>query len=167
MECQAVKKLIPEYSESSLSNSQREAVKQHLLTCSTCQKELRLYEKSWEILTQWKNLEPAPGYISRFWTKLSLEKSWKEKIFVGAQEFLLKRDFAPVRILTLCTLIVFGVFYFNAVTALEKELAGMDIDEIEFVENVELAEYFDVIEDIDFLEDMEIIENLDQLQISG
>ena len=75
MDCSKAKKLIPQFLDYTLPERITGRLQEHLRTCPQCRQELKLYDKSWELLKDVPQIDPAPGYISRFWTKLSLEKS--------------------------------------------------------------------------------------------
>lgn len=165
MECKKAAELIPLFLDNQLEADRIQSVKEHLAICAHCQKEIRLYEKSWELLSDYKAIEPQPDYISRFWTRLSLETSWYEELIQGLKGVLLQRRL--VSILTAVSIFIVAGFlsYRNLpIGGPEKELAKMNPDEIELVEHLELAQHFDIIENIDTIEDLDVVENLDSLE---
>jgi len=166
MECQKVKTLIPIFLDHELEPQETEAVKEHLGNCLSCRKELKLYQESWALLSDWKDLEPAPGYVSRFWTKLATERSFESRILEGIRTILAPQRLTPA-LATLSVIVFVGAFVFKQylpTREAEQALAKMAPEEIEFVQNIELAQHIDVIENIDVIEDLDILENLDTLE---
>ncbi len=167
MNCSKAKKLIPQFLDYALSEHETGRLQEHLRTCPVCRKELKLYDHSWDMLKDYPQVDPAPGYISRFWTRLSLETPQHEGIWENIKETLFGKEFTPARafaaVAFVCVLMIsLGVNWFS-----EKEFSGLPPEEIEFIENIDLAEYFDVIEDLDFVEDFDVIENFDKFYKQG
>lgn len=163
------KKLIPLYLEDMLSDSQKEAFEAYLSRSKAAKDEFALYEKSWEFLGEWEDVEPQPNYMSRFWTELSVRTSWYEKIYVSIRENLLDRSMVAPAFVTACLVLVMGVLSLHNYRQIQKSdqiLANMSVDELEVVENIDLVKDYDIIEDIDFLADLEIIENIENIDIS-
>lgn len=162
MDFEQFKKLIPEYTENLLQGEELQSFREFLANSKEAQNELESYQKTWEMLSEVREIEPSPNYVSRFWTEISTRESWLER----ALKSFIKPRLVPT-LATACVLLIVGFFVFKNYTQIqdpEAILAGLDEDEIEMVENIELAENFDIIEDIDFLEDLDIIEELDSLE---
>ena len=169
MRCDQAKKIIPVYLDGELGQEETLIVKEHIASCAACQKEQHALERSWKMLGEWKNIDPVPGYVSRFWIKISLERPWREKVALGIQESLeglRRKRLAPV-FAAVCVLLITGIFslrnYWQMREAQEL-VASLDQEELEMAADVELAENFDIIQEMDFLEDLEVIENLDSLE---
>ncbi|MBI5149470.1 MAG: zf-HC2 domain-containing protein [Candidatus Omnitrophica bacterium] len=169
MRCDQAKKLIPVYLDGELGQEEARLVKGHIASCAACQKELHALERSWKMLGEWKNIDPAPGYVSRFWTKVSLERPWYETLgqeMGEALDRLRRRRLAPVYVMV-CVLLMTSIFslrnYWQMREAQELA-ASLDQEELEMAADVELAENFDIIQEMDFLEDLEVIEDLDSLE---
>ena len=110
-----------------------------------------------------EEIQPEPGYVGRFWTKLSLEQSWQERLSKAIREGFTRRRLIPA-LATASVLIIVGSVALNNYYQLRKTdqiLASLSQDDLAMVENIELAENFELIEEMDFLEDLDIIENLD------
>ncbi len=168
MNCNEIRNIIPEYLEQALEQKQIEQVKQHLQTCLLCQKEVRAYEKIWATLDQWKDVEPQPGYVSRFWTRLALKQPWYIKWGRTLNTIFLKKSLAPFYAVLSIVLIV-GYITFKTTTQVyqtETVLTALNSEEMELVDNLELTENLELIEELEFLEDLEIIENLDAWGVS-
>lgn len=170
MRCDQVKKMIPVYIDGGLGQDETRLVKEHIASCAACQKEQHALERSWKVLGEWKNIDPVPGYVSRFWTKASLEQPWYETVArnIGeALEGLRRRRLVPVYA-AVCVLLITGVFSlrnYYQMREVEELVVNLDQEELEMAEDVELAGNFDLIEDMDFWEDMEVIENTDSLEL--
>ncbi|OGX37716.1 MAG: hypothetical protein A3G91_01930 [Omnitrophica WOR_2 bacterium RIFCSPLOWO2_12_FULL_50_9] len=179
MRCVEIKKLIPVYLDGESDPQETMAVKEHLASCAACQKELHALERSWKMLGEWQNIEPSPGYVSRFWTRVSLQRPWRERVARGIQESLeglRRKRLAPV-FAAVCVLVFTGIFSLRNYWQMREAqdlAANLNQEELEMVfdhpslgaaEDIELAENFDIIQDIDFFEDLEVIENADSLEL--
>ena len=161
MNCGEMQKLIPEYIDGDLQPVEIDAVKQHLEQCAACQKEATLYKGAWQMLNEWKDIEPEPGYISRFWTKVAMEKPWYQEFLTELKDKLNFGRLAPVFVTLSILLLVSAVslqVYFQPDGGNADLLTSLNDEEVEFVENLELAENYEIIEDLDFWEDLEILE---------
>ena len=166
MDCVNFKKLIPAYSDSELPAETTESVKKHLKGCSACSKELALIKDTWEMLADFEEIEPQPGYVGRFWTKLSLKKTWGEQFWAGLEIEFHKRKWMPA-MAAICIVAMVGALSVNHFLQLQKTdqiLAEMSEEDIGMVENMELAENFNLILELDLLEDLNVIINLDSLE---
>ncbi len=167
MRCGQVKKIITVYMDGELGREEARLVKEHIASCAACRAELAAFEQSWAMLKDGDGIQPRPGYVSRFWTRVSEELPWQERIGKDIHESLWNRRLAPAFVAA-CLVLVVGVFavrnYFQMQDT-HQMLAGLEEDEMEMVENMELAENFDLIEDMDFWEDMDVIENTDSLEL--
>ena len=166
MDCQEIKKLIPVYLDNELEPLESQQVRDHLSGCLACQKESEALKESWAMLGELDDIHPEPGFIGRFWTRLSLEKSWHEKILEAVRSVLPKGRLVPA-LVTACIVVIVGSFVLHdyaQVRNTEQILVSLSQDDLAMVENIELAENFDLIQEIDFLEDLDIIENLDILE---
>jgi len=166
MSCEKIKTMIPLFLDGELDVKESQQVREHLPGCAACQKELKAYEQSWAMLDHVEDIQPKPGYVSRFWTMVSKEQSSGERILQGIKESLLKRPLAPAFV-TACVIVSVGLFALRNYLQIQdtgRMLASLGEDELEMVQNIELAENFDLIQEIDFFEDLEIIENLDVLE---
>ena len=138
---------------------------EHLSECTVCQKEFKAFEESWAMLGELDEIRPEPGFVGRFWTGLSLEQSWQEKVSEAIRNGLFKRRLAPV-LATACIVMIVGSValrsYFQ-IRNTNQILAHLSQEDMIVVENIDLAENLDLIEEMDFLEDFDIIEALDIL----
>ena len=166
MDCHAIEKLIPLYIDEELDSQEYQSVKAHLAGCPICQKELQAFEKSWAMLDDLEGIEPEPGFVGRFWTRLSLEQSWHEQFWNRIRELLFNKRLMPA-LATICTIIIIGTFTLHnylQIRGTDQVLANLSNDDFDMVQNIELAENFDLIQEIEFFEDFNIIMNLDALE---
>lgn len=69
MNCNEVSKIFPRYLGEDLNQKEAQELEAHLESCASCKKELSAYEKSWEVLAMWEDLEPSAGFEAKFWDK--------------------------------------------------------------------------------------------------
>ena len=166
MKCHAIQKLIPLYQDGELEPQQYQSVKGHLADCLSCQKELKALEETWAMLDELEGIEPQPGFVGRFWTNLSLQETWSEKLRRRIQEGMPNKQWVPA-FATACVVLIVGSFAYHnydQFRGTDQLLAQLSEDELEMVQNIELVENFDLIEDIEFFEDLNFITNLDVLE---
>ncbi len=159
MGCQGIQEMLAMYVEGELEQDQITLVKSHLSICQACQKRFQSLQKSWELLEKWQNVEPSPGYISAFWTRLASVKPSRQMAW----------KFNPVLVpvfATFCILILVGsVIIKNHIFSVgtpEVIVLNLSDDEVKMLENFELAESYDLIKDIDFWENLEGVEDLER-----
>lgn len=166
MICRKIKKLIPVYLDGELGPQENRLVRDHLAGCPACREELEAFKDSWAMLGELDGIEPQPGFVGRFWTKLSLEQSWHERVLRWARENLVQKRLVPA-FAAVCFIMAAGVFAghnYLRIQDTNKILAGLNADDLEMVQNIELAENLDLIAEMDFYADLDIIENLDALE---
>ncbi len=166
MDCQHVREKIALWMDGALANEEAAAVGQHFTGCKSCRDELKAYTKAWNALKSWPDLEPNPGYVSRFWTRLSRQEPWYVRIWKFWKPILTDRFFAPGLATALLVIITASIIFYNTFSATQTEtlISSLTADDIEFVENIEIAENYDVIQNIDLLEDLDVIENMPSLK---
>ena len=90
MDCETIKTMIPRYQTGELENQQIQDLLNHLQDCPSCHRELKAYEEVWHLLGKWEDQDPDPAYLSRFWTNVSLQAPWHQRIWnVCARSLLL------------------------------------------------------------------------------
>ncbi len=175
MNCHDIQKLMPIYLDDALEPNEMKEVKIHVDECALCQKEMADYKASWDMLGEWEDIQPSPNYVSRFWTELSLQKKWYEKVWevipirelingIGIiKEKILQKHLVPV-LATACVIVIVSAVAmqnYSQEKGAREILAHWEVIDMEMVENIELAENLDVIQDLEFWEDWGIIESLD------
>lgn len=165
MTCKTIRKFISLYLDNQLESKELEQVRQHTTGCADCQKELAAYEQSWQLLSEYKDIQPQPNFMGRFWTRVAAQKTWQEKFLEQWNFGVWQKSWAYVRV-GLCLAVLVGsvVLWQNKNKASSELLANMGVENLEMLENFELAEKLDVITDMDFYEDLDVIENLENLE---
>lgn len=123
--------------------------------------ESELLEKAWNLLEEWKPVNPSPDFKARFWQRVAQEELAAERkpVFVS---FGLSPRLAPA-LATLALLLVFTVYSMRSfLTPSPRQLALLTKNEdIQMLENLELAEDLDAIQNINTLEDFEMINSME------
>lgn len=163
MDCQKIQKLIPLYLDVKLEDREFQTVREHLKDCTHCQKERDLFKKSWDLLSTWEDVEPDTGYISRFWTRLSSERTWYEQFLLNFKEFFAVKKRPLAWVMVSMAIIVCVLTFSNYLMEIKTNntLTAMNPQELELLAELELAQDLDIIENIDWLADWEIIEDFD------
>jgi anti-sigma-K factor RskA len=168
MDCREIQKLVPVFLDGELEPSQQQRVETHLQTCAECRKEVQAVQKTWEMLGELDDIQPAPNYEARFWARISEQAPWHEKALNELRELFVNRRFIPALAAAGVILLVTFVTIYQYSQKPEKinllaEFSDVDLD---MVENFELVENYDLIHDIDFLSDLDIIDRLDEIDAS-
>ncbi len=160
MKCHEIKELLPAYSNSDVSPEKAMEIGEHLKVCEDCLQEYNLIVKSWESLDVWPDIEPEEGYVSRFWTRLSAEQTWRERVMSGMKNLLAKRALVPAYAGTLVAVLV-AFLYFQVPLSKNRPPEMIIEEDVDFVESLELTEQMDILQEMDWLEDLDVIEKLD------
>jgi hypothetical protein len=168
MNCQKIKQLVPDYLDDRLAPHEGLQVEAHLQTCSNCRQEVRLMEKSWQMLGEVAEIEPDPHYLTRFWARVDDQKKWYEKVLQPTREMFFQRRWVPALAAACVILVVAGVSIRNhlMVPAADTVVGSLRAIDLEMVEYIDIIENFDLIQDIEFYSDLEIIEELNGLEAS-
>lgn len=170
MNSENIRELIPLYIENELEPDEIKLVKEHLEKDPALKAYAEELQKMWQLLDKVETIKPSPAYVSEFWTKLSKEKTWGEKMSEAISVKLIPKKWVPV-LSALCVVLLITAYFQNypvhQSTLPSAEIAGLIEDDLEFFENYELAENLEVIEDIELLEDMELLEQWEELEISN
>lgn len=67
MGCLEIREKLLDYIEGNVSDNDKTVIGAHLETCPVCRKEYVAYNKSWEALDGWRDIEPDPAYKAHFW----------------------------------------------------------------------------------------------------
>ena len=166
MNCDAIKTLIPLYLDNELSAKELEQVKNHLAGCPVCAQECQAQQSVWQLLGEYEEIQPEPGFIGRFWTRVASQTTWQEKLLEKLNVGVWRQPWVYAS-LGLCLALIIGslLFWQNQYPKSSELLANVNEEELEMLENLELVENFDVIQDMEFYEDLEVIENLENLEV--
>jgi hypothetical protein len=66
MKCHDARNSMAEYVQGDLTGIDAENIKLHIDSCADCQKEYNAFVKSWEVLGEWKDVEPSYNFNARF-----------------------------------------------------------------------------------------------------
>jgi hypothetical protein len=152
MRCRKTQRNLSAYLAGELGHRKTERVREHLLTCSTCARELEDLEKLNKRLDRLEGVVPSPSFEERFWRKVKETKK---------PESAPRRFPGPGWTLNwkwgLSTALVFlvisgGYIYWERFQTTERQ-RGAD-------PSLEMAE---IARDIDFYQNYEIIREMDTL----
>ncbi len=68
MDCNDVKNIMAEYVQGDLSTAGADSIRRHIESCPACSREHEAFVKSWELLDDWKDVEPSSDFNARFWS---------------------------------------------------------------------------------------------------
>lgn len=161
MRCQKAKRFLPLFLDRQLNEKLTIKVKGHLEACSGCSEELNLLKQAWDLLGEWKPVNPSPNFKAVFYKRLSQEEGVLEKRPVFASHRL-KPSFVPA-FAALTIILVFSIILLNflsvaGIQRLVQLTAGQDI---QMLKELDLAEDFEIIKNLSTLEDSEIIDSLE------
>ena len=74
MGCNDVREMIAGYSSGDLPDSGRQAVESHVAECKECGLYLSRYEGVWNLLDEWREIEPRTDFVSGFWAQVAKEE---------------------------------------------------------------------------------------------
>lgn len=83
--CSDIQELLPEFDDGDLGEVELQAVAEHLGQCADCSRVLDEMRASWDMLGEWDDLQPDPGFGARFWERVGREEE--------RQRFSLRRLF--------------------------------------------------------------------------
>ena len=79
MGCNHVRELIAAYSAGDLPASGKEAVESHVAECEECGIYFSRYEGVWNLLEEWREIEPRTDYVSGFWARVADEERARDR----------------------------------------------------------------------------------------
>ncbi len=165
MNCQIISQKMHDYMDGLLQPIDRKQVESHLASCPSCQTQLNLIKKTWEMLRHYPAIEPSDAYVSNFYTRLTQQPA---KAKEWSLEWLLPPQFSKVALASAVGLCLIFVSYFSWVSinsktwTLVQTMAAFDQDELDVIENFDLVENYDVLYDLDLLENLDMVEELEQ-----
>lgn len=75
MRCCWVRKHLSSFLDGELDGRKRREVKAHLKGCSPCSRERELLRSTWEVLGEWKDIEPSFHFKTNFWRRVGEQES--------------------------------------------------------------------------------------------
>ena len=67
MKCEEIKNNMTAFLEGELSGEDEKLFRAHIDSCSQCREEIELHRETWNILGEWKDIEPSPSFTADFW----------------------------------------------------------------------------------------------------
>jgi len=163
MDINQFKKLIPHYLTNELQPKYLQSFKEFLQTDPAARQELEAFQKSWDLLVEFKAIEPDPGYMSRFWTSVSRQPgSWHKNIGMGFKRLVP----GPV-LAAACVVLIIGFFVIRDqgyIQLVHREKSQLDDNEIELVEYLGLVENYDLVTDTEFFKNVETLKKIRKKQ---
>lgn len=118
MDCRKVKKMMLDYLEGSVEKNDIKEIENHLSECKECKEEIKRFDDTWKMLESWKDIEPDPLYIARFWENEASYK--KESIFDRIKSALW--SYKPVIAIILFLISIACVFRISIMYKAEENL---------------------------------------------
>lgn len=167
MDCKDTKQRISLWIDQTLDSEERAQVGQHLARCEECRAEFKAYTKVWNDLKIWPDIEPDPGYVSRFWTRISLQKPWYERVAEFLRPLWPGQKLSPVMATLLIVIMIMGITIYRttAVVRTENVLSKLSADDMDFIENIDLAENLDVLQNLDILDELDSLEKIPEISV--
>ena len=133
---------------------------QHFDQCSGCRKEMQADQRSWQLLGELPETEPAPDYFERFQQRLSRRTPWYQAVLEGIRNAVAPRWAVPAYAAALAAVVVITLVGLNGRYSSRPDAMFSTTGEveIELLANLDLIEEFEVIHALDLLADIEIIE---------
>lgn len=75
MECSDCKQLIVSWSSGDLPPSGIESIEAHIRECPECRLYMSQSDRVWNLLDEWREIEPRSDFVSTFWDRVSKEES--------------------------------------------------------------------------------------------
>ncbi|MFZ2603208.1 MAG: hypothetical protein WAX79_04310, partial [Candidatus Omnitrophota bacterium] len=136
-------------------------VNAHLEVCPSCSKECSCLKQAWDLLGEWKQVNPSPNFKAAFWKRLSQEEGVLEKrpifVFPRLKPSLIPA-FATIAIILIISVNLVKFLLVPSIQHLALLTAGQDI---QMLKELDLAEDFEIIKNLNTLEDFEIIDSLE------
>ncbi len=112
MDCSDFKELIVSYSSDDLSGGDKALVETHLKECGECGLYLSQSNELWNLLDEWKKIEPGDEYVADFWQRVSKEEA-DHRGFLGVFKkfrfnWAIAGAFASILIVGIFTFAIFG-----------------------------------------------------------
>ena len=112
MKCSRVKKYLSVFLDGELDKKEQQEIEEHLKKCSGCKREHDLLTRSWEMLSEWKDIEPSPHFKARFWQKVEEQGRDIKRPVLFPQLFPWAPVFATALVLLVCiSLYIFPKFH--------------------------------------------------------
>ncbi len=162
MRCSGVRKHLSAFLDGELDEKEQLEIKAHLKDCSNCSRERELLRGSWEMLSEWKDIEPSTHFKTNFWRRAGKREFIKRKPIL--YPYLFPRWAAALA--TAAILLVFVSLYLFPRLGRGPSLPTLAREEFEMVDDweIDLKEMMDELTEEIILETMVTEEMLNELQ---
>jgi len=154
MECREVKENLSAYLDHELDPQLSKAIQTHLGTCPGCFMENQQMSRAWQMLDLAPEIEPSPDYVSRFWTKASLQESRYERLLGRWKNLWGERRLIPI-VTVLSLMLIIGSTGIIQQINMQNKLSQIKPDDVEMLQNFDLAQHFETIKDLDVIRDLD------------
>ncbi|MCK4262210.1 zf-HC2 domain-containing protein [bacterium] len=162
MRCSEVRKNLSAFLDGEMDEKEQLEIKAHLKDCSSCSREGELLRGSWEVLSEWKDIEPSSYFKTNFWRRVREQESIKRKPIFHPQLF--PRWAAALA--TAAILLVFVSLYLSPRPGRGPSLPTLAREEFEMIDDweIDLKEMMDELAEEIILETMVTEEMLNEPQ---
>jgi Putative zinc-finger len=109
MECRDCRDLVIRYSSGDVSDGERDQVESHLGGCEDCSRYLAHSDGVWNLLDEWREIEPRTDFVSNFWERVSEEDRAGFWSYIRRLKYL-KPNFRLAG--ALASILIIGIFTF-------------------------------------------------------
>jgi predicted anti-sigma-YlaC factor YlaD len=109
MGCEKIKELILEYPNGDLNQTEKMRVEAHLKECADCTLFLNGSHYVWNLMDGWEDVEVGENYVTKFWDRVSHEKTKKDWIM----EFVTNWKLGWTYAVALAVIVIVSVVLFN------------------------------------------------------
>ena len=158
MDCKDIKKIIPLLAGDEFSKDGNPEFMEHVNKCKECKEELRLFEKTWNLLDSADKITPSTAFKSKVRQKIS--EAQKTPLF-RFPEVLPK--WAPAFVMALLLLTGGGMYLENISTGRKiQDFALMtEYEDTAMFEDLDMVEEFELIELVNLFEEADVIESIE------
>ena len=109
MECSDCRELIVSYSSGDLPSSGKESIEAHIGECPECRLYISQSDRVWNLLGEWREIEPRGDFVSCFWDCVSKEERESGRgVFSYVRKLRLRWTLAGA----LASVLLVGIFTF-------------------------------------------------------
>ncbi len=182
MNCGKCKKLISDYLEENLDNSQKQLFEEHISGCAECERELNELLDSWDILDEYSAPDPGEDFTLKVLHSIHERKAEQDSVQISLWEkvlaaFTLKNvGFIP----GMASLLILGALGFALlkggsigvkhqpdISNAQKAQIVRSVQDEEIIRNLEIYQNAEILENLDVLLDLETLENIKEENLNG
>jgi anti-sigma factor RsiW len=113
MKCRNVQKRLPVYQDGELSSVEQNRIKSHLTDCPECSKQYKELQRVWDLLSDFPDIQPMPGFHLRLRKKIS---GLREHQFIPRLRQVFQLLPSPLATVTLALVgLVTGIYLGNVI----------------------------------------------------